>query len=71
MRAVMCREWGDPSVLKLEDVAPPEAGPGEILLDVKAASVNFADIVMTEASIKPSPIFRSRRGSKPLGTSRL
>ena len=29
--------------LKLEDVAPPTPGPGEVVLDVKALSVNYRD----------------------------
>jgi NADPH:quinone reductase len=68
MRSVMCREWGEPSVLKLEDVAPPKASPGEVLLDVKAASVNFADIVMTEGSYQTKPDFPFAPGLEASGT---
>ena len=68
MRSVMCREWGEPSVLKLEDVAPPKAAPGEILLDVKAASVNFADIVMTEGNYQTKPDFPFAPGLEAAGT---
>jgi NADPH2:quinone reductase len=68
MRSVMCREWGEPSVLKLEDVAPPKAAPGEVLLDVKAASVNFADIVMTEGNYQTKPDFPFAPGLEASGT---
>ena len=68
MRSVMCREWGEPSVLKLEDVAPPRAAPGEILLDVKAASVNFADIVMTDGNYQTKPDFPFAPGLEAAGT---
>ena len=68
MRSVMCREWGEPSILKLEDVAPPKAAPGEILLDVKAASVNFADIVMTDGNYQTKPDFPFAPGLEAAGT---
>jgi NADPH2:quinone reductase len=46
MRAVVARAAGPPSVLDLDDVATPEPGDGEVLVDVAYAGVNFADVVM-------------------------
>src|SRR6476646_7593007 len=44
MRAIRIAEWGGPEVLELVDDAPePVAGPGELLVRVSAAGVNFAD----------------------------
>ena len=43
MRAVRYHEYGEPSVLKLEDVPEPHAGPGEVRIRVAAASVNPID----------------------------
>src|SRR3954447_4293569 len=43
MRAVMIHETGGPDVLKLEEVEPPEPAEGEILMRVRAASVNPVD----------------------------
>jgi len=43
MRAVTYHEYGDPSVLKVEDVAEPHAGPGQVRIRVEAASVNPID----------------------------
>ena len=40
MQAVLLRETGDPDVLHLEEVAQPEPGDDEVLLRVRAASVN-------------------------------
>lgn len=40
MKAVVIHEFGDPSVLKIEDVAEPKLGPGEIAIKVRAATVN-------------------------------
>jgi NADPH:quinone reductase-like Zn-dependent oxidoreductase len=43
MKAVIMRETGGPEVLSYEDVADPEPGEGEVLVRVKAASVNAVD----------------------------
>lgn len=40
MKAIVIREFGPPSVLRLEDVPTPEPGPGEVLIKVHAVSVN-------------------------------
>ena len=40
MKAVVIRQFGDPGVLSLEDVAEPTLGPGEIAIKVRAATVN-------------------------------
>ena len=40
MKAIVIREFGPPSVMKLEEVPTPEPGPGEVLLKVHAVSVN-------------------------------
>jgi NADPH:quinone reductase-like Zn-dependent oxidoreductase len=55
MRAVVVHEAGGPEVMHLEEVDPPEPGDGEVLVRVRAASVNPAD-------------WKARRGSmsKPL-----
>lgn len=55
MRAISISETGPPSVLRVRDVADPEAGPGEALVRVVAAGVNFADVVMRKGLI-PSPL---------------
>ena len=40
MKAVVFHEFGGPQVLRLEEVATPVPGPGEVLIDVRAVSVN-------------------------------
>jgi NADPH2:quinone reductase len=43
MKAIRVHEFGGPEVLKLEDVPDPIAGPGEIVVRVRAAGVNPVD----------------------------
>ena len=55
MRAVVCRELGPPQMLAIEDHDPPVPGPNQILIDVRAAGVNFVDglFVAGQYQIKP------------------
>jgi NADPH:quinone reductase len=43
MRAIQQREFGGPEVLELADLPVPEPGPGEVLVEVRRAGLNFAD----------------------------
>lgn len=45
MKAIVCTEFGSPDVLRLEETSRPEPGRGEILVRVRATSVNFGDIM--------------------------
>jgi NADPH2:quinone reductase len=44
MRAIRVHEAGGPEVLKVDDIAAPTPGPGELLIDVEAVGVNFIEI---------------------------
>src|ERR1700729_2608739 len=44
MKALRFSEFGPPSVLRIEEVAIPEPGEGEALVQVKAAAINPSDI---------------------------
>ena len=48
MRAVMVSEHGGPGTLQVTDVPVAQPGPGELLVDVAAVGVNFADIYARE-----------------------
>jgi len=43
MRAVQIEEFGGPEVLKVAELATPEANAGELLVKVSRAGINFAD----------------------------
>lgn len=44
MQAIHVTDHGDPNVLEIVEIEPPEPKPGEIRIDVEAIGVNFADI---------------------------
>jgi NADPH:quinone reductase len=48
MRAVVLREFGSPALLAVEDVPDPEAGPGQVLIEVEACGVNFPDLLVVQ-----------------------
>ena len=50
MRAIVVREFGGPDVLRLEEVPDPVAGPGQLLVRVAAAGVQFVE-TMTRAGL--------------------
>ena len=52
MKGIQIHQTGAPDVLLFEDIADPQPGPGQALVDIKAAGVNFTDV-------------SSRRGSNP------
>jgi len=55
VKAVLCREYGPPESLVVEDVPSPAPGPGEVVVSVKAAGLNFPDvlIIQNKYQIKP------------------
>ena len=48
MRAIVVREHGGPEVLQASDWPDPSPGPGQLLVDLAAAGVNFMDIYQRE-----------------------
>jgi NADPH:quinone reductase-like Zn-dependent oxidoreductase len=66
MKAIIYREFGSPDVLRLEEVARPDPGEGEVLIAVRAAAVNMFDWYMVRG--KPSVVRLILGGQpKPLG----
>ncbi len=50
MKAIQISEFGGPDVMKLVELADPTPGSGEVLLDVTAVGINYADTHQTENS---------------------
>jgi NADPH:quinone reductase len=46
MKAIVVSEPGPPEVLRVEEVERPTSGPGEVLVEVALAGVNYADVGM-------------------------
>jgi NADPH:quinone reductase-like Zn-dependent oxidoreductase len=57
MKAVYFMRYGGPEVLEYGDLPDPVPGPGEVLVDVHAASVNAADTKLRSGSYGGSPSF--------------
>ena len=55
MKAIRLHHTGPADVLELEDIPLPKPGPGEALVRIRAAGLNFADIYMRNGSY-PAPI---------------
>ncbi|MBQ6643400.1 MAG: NADPH:quinone oxidoreductase family protein [Saccharopolyspora sp.] len=59
MRAVQITELTGPDSVRVADAEDPAPGPGQVLIEVRAAGVTFPDVLMTrgEYQIKPEPPF--------------
>lgn len=57
MKAIVCREWGHPSVLRLEDIAVPPVSSAEVRIRVRAADVAFQHVLMVAGKYQALPDF--------------
>src|SRR5947208_13184055 len=67
MKAVLCKAYGPPESLVVEDIASPTPGPGEVVISVKAASVNFPDVLIIENKYQVKPPLPFSPGSELAG----
>ncbi len=70
MRAVICRAWGGPETLLADEAPTPTPGPGQVMLDVHAAGVNFADLLMVAGQYQEKPPLPFVPGLEVAGTIR-
>ncbi len=54
MKAIRIHEFGGPDVLRLEDLPTPQPGPGEVLIRVRASSVNPVDYKIRNGGYAPA-----------------
>ncbi|MGE0383384.1 MAG: NADPH:quinone oxidoreductase family protein [Gammaproteobacteria bacterium] len=67
MKAVVCRQWGSPDLLKPEEFPAPVAGPGQVVLDVKAAGLNYPDALVVQGKHQYKPPLPFGLGSEVAG----
>jgi len=55
VKALVCRQFGPIENLAVEEIDPPRPGPGQVLVDVKASSLNFPDALMVQGLYQVKP----------------
>ena len=65
MKAAVLHEVGEP--LSVEDVPEPEAGEGQSVIDVKAAGINFADVLIRNGQYPQPPLLPVVLGNEVAG----
>ncbi len=67
MKAILCRQFGLPDTLTLEDIPQPTAGAGQVLVQVKACSLNFPDTLTIRDMYQFKPPLPFSPGSEASG----
>ena len=67
MKAVLCKEYGPPESLVIEDIASPTAGRGQVVVSVKACGVNFPDTLIIQGKYQFKPAMPFSPGSEVSG----
>jgi NADPH:quinone reductase len=70
MRAVLVREFGPLEQMAVEEVPEPTLGPGEVLIDVQAAPVNYVDLLTARGEYQFRPALPYIPGKGPAGIVR-
>ncbi len=68
MKAVRCKALGPPAHLVIEEVPRLEPGPGEVLLKVQTAALNFPDVLMIQGLYQVKPPLPFTPGFEMSGT---
>ncbi len=67
MKAVLCKAWGPPDSLTVETLPDPVAEQGEVVIEVKAAGVNFPDVLIIQNKYQAKPELPFTPGSELAG----
>jgi len=67
MKALLCKQFGPPDSLVIEELPSPRPGPGEVVLSVKAASLNFPDVLIIQNKYQFKPPLPFSPGSELAG----
>ena len=67
MKAVVCKAYGPPESLVVEELPSPRPGPGEAVVSMRAASVNFPDVLIIQNKYQFKPPLPFSPGSELSG----
>ena len=67
MKAILCKAWGGPETLVLEDIASREPVAGEVKIRVRAAGVNFPDVLIIQKKYQIQPTLPFSPGAEVAG----
>ncbi|MEM9954316.1 MAG: NADPH:quinone oxidoreductase family protein [Chloroflexota bacterium] len=67
MKAILCKQFADPDALVYEEVASPKVRKGEVKIAIKAAGVNFPDLLMVQGLYQMKPPFPFSPGFEVAG----
>ena len=67
MKAVLCKQYGPPDSLAIEEVESPRPGANEVVVSVKAASLNFPDVLIIQNKYQFKPPLPFSPGSELAG----
>ena len=67
MKAVLCKQYGPPDSLLIEELPSPKPGAGEVVVSVRAASVNFPDVLIIQNKYQFKPPLPFSPGSELAG----
>src|SRR5205814_3597259 len=67
VKAVLCKQYGPPETLVVEELPSPRAGPGEAVVSMRAASVNFPDVLIIQNKYQFKPPLPFSPGSELAG----
>jgi len=70
MKAVLCKAYGGPETLTIEEIDAPDPKENEVLVDVHAAGVNFPDLLIIENKYQVKPPLPFSPGSEVAGIVR-
>lgn len=67
MKAIVCKQWGEPSALTLEDITLPPPQAHQVRLKINACGINFADALMVAGQYQVKPPFPFTPGMEIAG----
>jgi NADPH2:quinone reductase len=67
MKAVLCKAYGPPESLVIEDIEPLKPGKGQVVVSVKACGVNFPDALIIQGKYQVKPPMPFSPGSEIAG----